>query len=71
MVIYTARTPGGRLVTLECASLNQALDLAEADLASGLVPVSIDDADQHYDLDAIIALLDGRARGPDGGAIAP
>jgi hypothetical protein len=57
-VFYTALTPTGRIVSVVCASLDEALHLAEANCARGWAPTTIRVGQEYYAREAIIALLD-------------
>jgi hypothetical protein len=59
-ILYIALTPDDRRLVIACATLDEALDLAEVHLAQDMLPVSISIEGHHFDIDMILALLDQR-----------
>jgi hypothetical protein len=59
-ISYIALTPDDRCLVIDCATFDEALDLATALLALNMLPVSIDIEGRHFDIEMIDALLDQR-----------
>jgi hypothetical protein len=59
-ITYIALTANHHRLVIDCATLNEALDLAEAHLTQDVLPVSIDIEGRYFDIDLILALLDQR-----------
>lgn len=59
-ITYVALTPSDQHFTIDCATLNDALDLAAAHLAQDVLPVCLSIEGQRFDIEMILALLDAR-----------
>jgi hypothetical protein len=59
-ITYTALMPNDQRLAIDCATLNEALELAAAHLAQDVLPVYIGVNGQRFDIEMILALLDAR-----------
>jgi hypothetical protein len=59
-ITYTALTPTDQHLVIDCATLNEALDLAAAHLAQDVLPVCLSIDGQRFDIEMILTLLDAR-----------
>lgn len=58
MIAYTVLSPADATVTTVCASIDEALELAEIDLLRNWLPVSMTDRRRHWDIERIVAELE-------------